>query len=336
MKMKDVSGKLVLVTGGAMGIGKITARKFLDEGARVVLVDLNEKELKKAALEFKRAGGDVYTYMADVTDSVGIGRLADKIKREVGIVDVLINNAGVVIGGEFLDLPDDKIRLHYEVNVLGMIWLTRAFLPGMIAKGEGHVVNMASASGFLGVPYLAAYASSKWAVIGLTESLALEMEALGHKGIKFTAICPSYVSTGMFEGVKAPLMTPFLTPETMARKIYEAVVEEKQKVLEPLMVKFTPALKALTTPRIFNMLSNILGVTNGAVGWTGHVNPVAQKKAAGKKVAGKTKSASNAKKKTAKPSAAKTLKTGKAVTSSTAKKKTKPAAKKTRSTAAKT
>ena len=268
--MKEVRGKLVLITGAAMGMGKLTAEKFAEAGAKLVLLDMNEEELDKTAREIGLRGTNVWKFVQDVTDREGVYALAEKIQDEIGTVDILINNAGIVQGGALLETDDALLMKHYEVNVFGCIWFMKAFLPGMILKGRGHVVNMASASGLLGVPNLAAYASSKWAAIGLSESMRLEMESLGHEEIKFSTICPSYVATGMFDGVKAPLFTPILKPETMADKIFEAVVEEKTFVLEPLIVKFTPALKALLPGHIFDAVSGLLGATSSASSWRGH------------------------------------------------------------------
>ena len=268
--MKDVKGKLVLITGGAMGMGKLTALKFARAGAKIILVDLNVEELDKTAREIGLRGTNIWKFVQDVTDAEGVYALAEEIQDKVGTVDVLINNAGIVKGGPLLETDDALLRLHYEINVFGCIYFMKAFVPGMILKGEGHVVNMASASGLIGVPNLAAYASSKWALIGLSESFRLEMETLGHRKIGFSTICPSYVDTGMFEGVKPPLLTPWLKPDTMADKIFDAVVENKAFVLEPLLVKFTPALKALLPVKLFDQVSGILGVHHGARDLRGH------------------------------------------------------------------
>jgi NAD(P)-dependent dehydrogenase (short-subunit alcohol dehydrogenase family) len=268
--MKDVRGRLVLITGGARGMGKLTAEKFVEAGARVALVDISDEELSQTADRLRRRGGEVFTYVQDVTDAKGVYALAERVEQEAGPVDVLINNAGIVQAAPFLELPDDRFRLHFEVNVLGLAWFMKAFLPPMIARGEGHVVNMASASGLLGVPYMAAYTATKWAVIGLTWSVRLELEKLGHKGIHVSTIIPSYVSTGMFEGVKAPLLLPFLKPGKMADKIYDAVINDRLYVREPFMVKLAPLLVGALPDGILDQVLDILGITTGVRGWVGH------------------------------------------------------------------
>jgi all-trans-retinol dehydrogenase (NAD+) len=134
----------------------------------------------------------------------------------------------------------------------------------MIAKDSGHIINISSASGFIGMPYMPAYAASKWAVIGLTESLRLEMELERFHGIRFTLFCPSYVDTGMFAGVKAPKLVPLLSPEEAVKRAYKGFRRGEYFILEPFMVKFTPALKALLPRPIFDKVSDILGVTISA------------------------------------------------------------------------
>ncbi len=271
--MKDVAGKLVLVTGGAMGMGKLTALRFARAGSKIILVDLNEKELKNAAAEIKAKGAEVWTFVQNVTDRAGVYRLADSIAKKIGTVDILINSAGIVIGGPILKTDDEKIRLHYEVNVLGTIYFMKAFLPGMIKKGAGHVLNFASASGFVGVPYLAAYASSKWAVIGITESVRLEMREEGHKKIGFTSFCPLYVATGMFEGVKPVRTTKLLEPEKMAEIVFNAVRKGKILVKVPFLVKTTPMLTALTPKWFSDWMLKVLGASDSAHTWKGHGLP---------------------------------------------------------------
>ena len=113
------------------------------------------------------------------------------------------------------------------------------------------------------------YAASKWGVIGFTESLRLEMELLGHTGIRFTLFCPSYVDTGMFKGVRAPLLVPLLTPEKAVAQGYAGFLRGEYMVRVPLVVKFTPALKALLPRKVFDRVSDLLGVTTSMKGWTG-------------------------------------------------------------------
>ena len=266
--MRDVKGKVVLITGAAMGMGKLLTEKFCKDGARVIMVDMNKEELKASRDQFVEQGFEVYEYVCDVSDPKQIAALATWAKKEVGPVQVLVNNAGVAFRGTLIDQDVEQISKIFDVNVKGVAWMMKAFLPDMIEANEGHILNLASASGFIGVPGAAAYASSKWAVIGLSESVRYEIRNM-HKNIKFTIVCPSYVSTGMFEGVRPPRGTGFLSPKRIVNAMYDAFKKDKLYVLEPFMVKLTPTLKALLPPTLFDFMHTTLGLDKGASGLTG-------------------------------------------------------------------
>jgi len=268
--MKDLAGKRVLITGAARGIGLEMAIRFAEAGSEIVLTDLQEDALPAAAEIVAVLGVPVHGYPLDVTDADAIQAVRDRIHGELGPIDVLVNNAGVVFGGPFADVPMEKHLLTYRVNVLGAVAMTHAFLPEMISRPEAHLVNIASASGFIGLPYGSTYASSKWAVIGFSESIRAEMDLVGHDHVGVTTVCPSYIGTGMFEGVRAPTTTKILKPEFIARRVVEAVLRDKAYVLEPWLVKLTPPLKSLLPTKLFDKVSSMLGATTGMTGWTGH------------------------------------------------------------------
>jgi short-subunit dehydrogenase len=267
--MKTLAGKRALVTGGASGIGKAIAERFARAGAEIVLVDLNEAALRTTAAELERGGARVRTYVLDVTDTSRITGLKEQIARDAGPIDVLVNNAGLVFGGGFLDVPLEKHLTTYRVNTLGLVAMTHAFLPDLLAGTDGHVVNVASASAYIGLPFGATYASSKWAVLGFSESLALELELQGHGHVHVTAICPSYVATGLFEGAKAPRTTKLLTAERVADMTVKAVLANKPALRTPWLVQTTPILKALTPFRFFYRVAALLGVNTSMMQWRG-------------------------------------------------------------------
>jgi short-subunit dehydrogenase len=267
--VQTLRGKRALVTGGASGIGKAMAERFAAAGAEIILVDLNEAALRETAAGFERNGTRVRTYTLDVTDTSRITGLKEQIQRDVGRIDVLVNNAGLVFGGGFLDVPLEKHLTTYRVNTLGLVAMTHAFLPDLIAGTDGHVVNVASASGYIGLPFGATYASSKWAVLGFTESLALELDLQGHGHVHVTAICPSYVATGLFDGAKAPFGTKLLTADRVADMTVKAVLGNKPSVRTPWLVQVTPILKALTPFRLFYRVAALLGVNTSMMQWRG-------------------------------------------------------------------
>jgi short-subunit dehydrogenase len=265
-----LQGKHVLVTGGASGIGKAIAGRFAAAGAHLLLVDLNEAALRDTAAVFDRAGSRVHTYVLDVTDTSRIVGLREEIARTVGRIDVLVNNAGLVFGGGFLDVPLEKHLTTYRVNTLGLVAMTHAFLPDLIAGTDGHVVNVASASAFIGLPFGATYASSKWAVLGFSESLALELGLQGHGHVHVTAICPSYVTTGLFDGARAPRLTRLLTADRVADLTVRAVLANKPHVRTPWLTAVTPLLKGVLPFRLFYRCAALLGVNTSMLRWRGH------------------------------------------------------------------
>src|SRR4030042_85462 len=156
-----------------------------------------------------------------------------------------------------------------QFNLVACFWVPRAFLPDLVKKRAGHIVNLASAAGLMGVPDLTAYCASKFGVVGFSESLRLELRRAGLKDIKLTIVCPSYVATGMFEGVKPPLLSPFLPPEVMVRKIYQAVKKDRLWVMEPASVKTIPLFKAITAQPLLDAVSDLLGVNRSMKHWKG-------------------------------------------------------------------
>jgi short-subunit dehydrogenase len=208
IEVRTLHDKRVLITGGASGIGKAIAARMAAGGAVLELADLDEKALHEAAAELRESGARVRPHVMDVTDPAQIAAVRAAIHADGAALDVVVNNAGLVHGGAFLDVPLERHVETYRVNVLGLVAVTHAFLPDLVAGGDGHVVNIASASAFIGLPYGATYASSKWAVLGFSESLAVELALEGHRHVHVTAVCPSYVATGLFDGVRPPLGRP--------------------------------------------------------------------------------------------------------------------------------
>jgi all-trans-retinol dehydrogenase (NAD+) len=267
--VQTLRARRALITGAASGIGKAIAGRFAREGAELILVDLDEPRLKAVAAELATRGASVRSYRLDVTDTAGILALRDQVHADGGPIDVLVNNAGLVFGGPFTEVPLQKHLATYQVNVLGLVALTHAFLPDLMGRPDGHLVNLASASGFVGLPYGSTYASSKWAVIGFSESILLELELQGHRHVHVTTVCPSYVSTGLFDGAKAPLTTSLLTPEKVADKVTAAVLANRRFVRTPWLVKVTPMLKGVLPFPLFYAIAAVLGVNTSMLEWKG-------------------------------------------------------------------
>ncbi|MBX3414520.1 MAG: SDR family NAD(P)-dependent oxidoreductase [Pirellulales bacterium] len=268
--MQSLRDKRVLITGAAGGIGSAIAKCLARAGASLLLADLQEERLAALADEIRTAGADCRTFALDVTRHESIVALRERVLAEGGPIDVLVNNAGVVFGGAFQDVPLDRHLLTYQVNTLGVVAVAHVFLPDLISRSESHLVNIASASGFIGLPFGATYASSKWAVIGFSDSLRLELAELGHRQVGVTAVCPSYVDTGMFAGVKPPRTTKMLRPERLAALIEAAVRHRRAYVVAPRVAYLSPALKGLLPTGLFDRVGEWFGVNDSMRKWRGH------------------------------------------------------------------
>lgn len=261
--------KRVLITGAARGLGLAMARRFAAAGAELVLTDLDEAQLAAAASSIEESGGRCRSYRLNVTDEAEILAVRSRLHDDLGQIDVLVNNAGVVFGGPFLEVPLARHRTTLRVNVEGMVAMTHAFLPDLLASPRGHLVTIASASGFLGLPNGTTYAASKWAAIGFAESVRAELRHSGRKDVGVTIVCPTYISTGMFDGAAPPKTARMLDPDELAEKIVDAVRRGKVWVLEPWIVKVTPLLKATLPQPLSDVVSDAFGANSSMDRWRG-------------------------------------------------------------------
>jgi NAD(P)-dependent dehydrogenase (short-subunit alcohol dehydrogenase family) len=193
MDVSDLTGKTVLVTGAGSGIGRATALAFARRRADLVICDVREEALSSTAAELRALGRLVAAEVVDVADSARMGAFADAVHAQTEAVDVLVNNAGVGLGGGFLDTTLDDWDWIIAINLRGVVHGCHFFVPRMVARARGgHVVNVASAAGYVASESLAAYATTKFAVVGLSEALRDE---LGPHGIGVTAVCPGIIDT---------------------------------------------------------------------------------------------------------------------------------------------
>lgn len=268
--MQDLRGKRALVTGAARGIGRRISLRLAQLGAEVIVTDLCLADAEKVAEEIRAGGGRAQADQLDVTDHEAIAALRRRIHDDSGPIEILVNNAGTVFGGAFLDVPLEKHELTYRVNVLGLMAMTHAFLPDLIAAPEGYIVHIASASGFIGLPYGTTYASSKWAVIGFSESIRLELAELGHRHVGVTAVCPSFVDTGLFAGVQPPKFTRMLSPQRLTDQIIRAIRRDQPLLLTPWLVHIAPALSGLIPTRWLDWVGRAFGASTSMLHWRGH------------------------------------------------------------------
>lgn len=268
--MTALHNKHVLVTGGASGIGRLLVLGCARVGAAVTVWDLDAEGAGRVALEALEAGASAArAYACDVSDREQVYARAAEVRDEAGDVDVLVNNAGVVSGRPLLELPDERIERTFAVNTLALFWTTKAFLPAMKARGSGHVVTVASAAGLIGTARETDYAASKFAAVGFNEALRQELRRSGG-GIRTTVVCPYYVDTGMFEGVKTrfPLLLPVLKEQQVADRVLKAIRRNQPQVQMPAMVSTLPMMRMLPV-WAFDQLADFFGLNNAMDAFTG-------------------------------------------------------------------
>jgi NAD(P)-dependent dehydrogenase (short-subunit alcohol dehydrogenase family) len=216
MDLRDLTRRTVLVTGAASGIGRESALAFARRGADLVLCDLNAGGLEETAAAIRALGrGSVATHVVDVADRAQMAAFAEAVHARVPAVDILMNNAGVAIGGSFLDTSLADWDWIVGVNLRGVVHGCHFFVPAMVKRGAGgHVVNVASAAGYVSNDSLSAYSTTKFAVVGLSEALRYELAA---NRIGVTCICPGIIDTPITRVAK--LVGPAATDEVRKRMV---------------------------------------------------------------------------------------------------------------------
>jgi NAD(P)-dependent dehydrogenase (short-subunit alcohol dehydrogenase family) len=265
--VKSVQGKTVLITGAAMGMGRLFAeRAIAEQAAAVVLWDLNEAALQ-ATLDALSGGPTKVTgYLVDVSDLDAIRATAAAVIEDVGVVEVLVNNAGVVRGNRYFWESDSvkDTKLTIDVNTLAPMYVAREFLPGMVAaSGDCRLLNLASA----------ASAGSKWAVIGWSDSVRLELKQAGVEHVKVTTVCPYYVNTGMFDGAKSAPLLPILEPDHVVDEAWRAMCGGSAFVVLPRTVLLSEMLKGIVPIGLRDFISdNVIGVYHTMEDFKGRVD----------------------------------------------------------------
>lgn len=261
---------MVVVTGGASGLGKLMGLRLAAEKATVVLWDINADALDAVAEEIRSKGGKCMTQVVDVTDPQKVNAAAEQIRRELGTeVSILINNAGIVSGKKLLELNERQIEATMKVNTISHFWTIRAFLPKMIDAKHGHIVTIASVAGIVGVCGLVDYSASKFGAFAIDESVRMELNRLGArgtrgKGVQTLCVCPYYINTGMFEGVQTrfPLLLPILDQHYVVDRIIRAIKRSDPMLVLPRFVYSTYLLRLLLPIWFTDWLQDVLGASS--------------------------------------------------------------------------
>ncbi|XKL63032.1 hypothetical protein PGB90_005396 [Kerria lacca] len=258
-KMKSLAGEIILVTGAGHGIGRETCYLYAAEKAILVLWDIDEKGITETRKLLEDRGyNDVFIYKVDVSDRNDVLENAEKVKKEVGDVTILVNNAGILPCRPLKDHSPELIEKIFKVNVFAHFWTLEAFLPDMLEKNRGHVVAMSSFCGILGLANAVPYCASKFAVRGLMEALSEEIRCGdGNKKekcrIKFTTIYPIMVNTGLVKNPRNrfPFLLDLLPPEKVASIIVKSIRREYKEVSIPRAMLTMDRLSRLI-PEKFN------------------------------------------------------------------------------------
>jgi short-subunit dehydrogenase len=252
--MTQVAGKTVLITGAGMGMGRKHAEIAAQRGAKqIVLWDINEDALEQTAEPIRRSGIKTNTFRVDVSSVDQIEETSERVLKELGPVEILFNNAGIVTPGDFMSHSARDIDRTIQVNTLGIMHVARTFLPAMVQTPAAHLVNISSASALMPLPYGSVYAASKWAAYCWSESLRIELEDL-HPNVRVTTVCPAFVATGMFEGATAPRSTRFLTTDEIVTAIWKGLEKNKPIVIAPAMANIVLPLRAFLPLSVFDFL----------------------------------------------------------------------------------
>lgn len=250
---RTLSGKRIAITGAGRGIGRATAEELHRRGALVAIGDIDVDAAKDAATAI---GSAITAHHVDVTDSESFASFLADAKQAVGGIDVLINNAGVMPIGHFLDIPEATVRRAVEINLLGPTFGMRAALPDMLAQGQGHIVNVASAAGKASVPGGLYYCAQKAGVISLTEGARLEF---GPRGIDFTCVMPSFTNTDLIAGTKGTKFVKNIEPEDVANAIADAIEHKRKDVYLPKVFRQIMFTQNLIGRRLRDFLNRRLG-----------------------------------------------------------------------------
>jgi short-subunit dehydrogenase len=224
--MTKIKDNCILITGGASGIGRIMGRMALEKGARCLVIwDINQENINSTVAEFGKLGR-VEGYKLDVSDKDGVKECFARTEKECGNVDIVINCAGIVTGNKTFDKQNiTDIERTMSINAVAPMTIALQALPGMIARDKGHICNIASAAGMLSNPKMSVYVASKWAVIGWSDSVRIELKQ-AKSNVRITTVAPYFINTGMFDGVKSRLF-PILEPEATSAKILRAIEKNR-------------------------------------------------------------------------------------------------------------
>ena len=248
----DYSGKVVVITGASSGIGEQSAEEFAKLHANVILVSRNEEKLQEIAIQLSKYKTRVFVYACDVSKKDQVDTMGKTIIEKFGTVDVLVNNAGFGIHNTVNEIKIEEMESQMMTNFFGMIYCTKAFLPKMLEQRSGHIVNVASVAGSIGIPGMASYCASKFAMLGFSESLFHELKGTG---VRITVVSPIMVRTNFFNHESFGNMPRYsatsLSSKTVANAVVRAASSPRLEIVVPQFVRLAIWIKQ-TLPYLIN------------------------------------------------------------------------------------
>jgi NAD(P)-dependent dehydrogenase (short-subunit alcohol dehydrogenase family) len=269
--MTDIRGRVAVVTGAGSGIGRALAYDLARRGAKLAISDIDSTGLAETAKQVRVIGATVHEARLDVTDRAAVLSYADEIASEFGTVNIVINNAGIAFTGDVEKMSFEQIERVMDVDFWGVVNGTKAFLPHLIASGDGHVVNISSLFGLLAVPGQSAYNAAKFAVRGFTEALRQEMLISGHP-VQVTCVHPGGIKTsiarnaGAVDGEDPAALASFFdnklaktSAESAAKTIVRAIIGNRPRSVVGIDAKVLDLLVRLAGPAYQRLVSFVVG-----------------------------------------------------------------------------
>jgi short-subunit dehydrogenase len=247
-------GRVGAITGGARGIGKATADALVRKGGRIAIGDLDVKVAEEAAASL---GGNAIALPLDVTDRESFEWFLEETERQLGPVDIVVNNAGIMPVTPFVEESEESMRRQVDINLHGVLIGTQLAMRRMEPRGSGHIVNVASSAGRVGVPGIATYSGTKHAVVGLSEAIRHELRGTG---VEVSVVMPVLVNTALTEGLSEKRGVREVEPEDVAAAIVEALEVNRFDVYVPRSLQATISLGALLPRRAREAIARFMGV----------------------------------------------------------------------------
>jgi len=249
MKFKN---KVVVITGASSGIGEASAIKFAEKNGKIVLVGRRKEKLLEVEKKISKFKAETLVCKCDVSEKSGVEKMSKEVLNKFGTIDVLVNNAGFGIYGKVSELTIEEIEAQMSTNYLGMVYCIKNFLPKMLEQKSGHIVNVASVAASFGLPGIASYCASKFAMLGFSEGLYHELKGTG---VGITVISPIMVRTNFFDHPSFETMPKYspraLSAETVAKAVVKAANSSRLEIIVPPVVRGAVWAKQ-TFPYIIN------------------------------------------------------------------------------------